>query len=123
MSQITDTGRIRSITGKPLVLESPNVNQEILQRVTGLINLGVSFLNSLICMRFLLNLLDANRANPFARFIYSTTEPFLSVFQGLTRRPSFDGVVFELNALIAIAVYSLLAWAIIRLVRILFARI
>jgi hypothetical protein len=119
---MTNTGRVRPITGQPLNIEPPNVNQEILHRVTGLINLGVSFLNSLICMRYLLKLLEANPANQFARLIYSTTEPFLSVFNGLTRSPLFREVAFGLNTLIAITVYSLLAWASIRLIQIMFGR-
>jgi uncharacterized protein YggT (Ycf19 family) len=121
MSHITDTGRVRQITGRPLDLEPAHVNQEILHRVTGLISLGVTLLNSLICIRFLLVLVDANRANEFAQFIVSTTEPFLAVFQGLTRSPSFNEITVELTTLIAITVYSLLAWSIVQLLRTLFA--
>jgi hypothetical protein len=122
MSQMTNTGRVRPITNQPLEIEPPNVNQEIMQRVTGLISLGVSFLNSLICMRYLLKLLEANPANQFARLIYSTTEPFLSAFSGLTRSPLFREVAPEINTLIAIMVYSLLAWASIQLIQIMFLR-
>jgi uncharacterized protein YggT (Ycf19 family) len=102
-------------------MEPVHINQEILQRVSGLINLGVSLLNILIVMRLILDLLDASPFHPFARLIYSTTEPFLSVFQGLTRSPLFSGVASELNTLIAITVYSLLAWIATKLMRILFA--
>lgn len=122
MNHITDTGRVRQITGRPLDLEPVHVNQEILHRVTGLISLGVTLLNSLICLRFLLVLMDADRANEFARFIFSTTEPFLAVFQGLTHAPSFSGITVELTTLMAISVYSLLGWSIVQLLRTLFAR-
>lgn len=121
MNHISDTGRIRQITGRPLDLEPVHLNQEILHRITGLISLGVTLLNSLICLRFLLVLVDANRANEFARFVFSTTEPFLSVFRGLTHSPSYNGVTVEMTTLIAITVYSLLGWSIIQLLRILFA--
>lgn len=122
MSHMIDTGRVHPITARPLDIEPAQVNQEILQRVTGLINLGVTLLNSLILLRFLLVLVDANRANQFARFIFSTTEPFLSVFRGLASSPSYDGVTVELTTLIAITVYSLLGWTTIQLLRTLFAR-
>ncbi len=122
MSQITDTGRVRSITGRPLYIEPANVNQEILQRVTGLILFGVGLLNSLICTRFLLKLMAANPAHPFAELIYSTSEPFLSIFQGLIRVIALNGSIFEFHDLIAIAVYGMLGWSTVQLIRILFAR-
>lgn len=122
MNHISDTRRLRHITGRPLDLEPVHVDQEILHRITGLISLGATLLNSLICLRFLLVLVDANRANDFARFIFSTTEPFLTLFQGLARSPSFNGITVELTTLIAITTYSLLAWIVIQLLRTLFAR-
>lgn len=121
MRQITDSRRVQSITGRTRDTEPVHVNQEIMQRVIGLINMGVSLLNILIAMRFLLYLLDASPLHPFARLIYSTTEPFLSVFEGLTRSPLFRDVAFELNTLIAVTVYSLLGWVATKLIRILFA--
>ena len=123
MSQITDTGRVRPITGQLRGLESPHVNQEIMQRINGLILLGVSLLNSLICTRFMLKLMAANPANPFAELIYRTTQPFLDGFQGLIRIITVNGSVFELHDLVAIAVYAMLGWSSVRLIRILFARV
>ena len=123
MSQITDTGRSRLVTGQLRSMEPAHVNQEILQRVTGLIHLGVSLLNSLIFTRFLFRLMSANPAHPFAELIYSTTQPFVSVFQGLIRVVTVEGRVFELHDLIAIAVYGMLGWTIVQLIRIMFARV
>lgn len=121
MRQITDTGRI--ITSQPKAIEPAHVDQEILQRVIGLIHLSVSLLNAFICTRFLLKLMAANPANPFAELIYKTTQPFLLIFQGLIRVITVNGNVFELHDLIAIAVYAMLGWSTVRLLRILFARI
>ena len=121
MRPITDSRPIRPVTGKFKNIEPVHVNQEILQRVTGLIQFGVSMLNILIGMRVLLHLLGASPFHPFAMLVYSTSEPFLSVFQGLTRSHLFRGVTLEVNALVAIIVYSLFGWAAIRLIRIMFA--
>jgi len=104
-------------------MEPPHVDQEIMQRITGLILLGVSLLNSLICTRFMLKLMAANPANLFAELVYRTTQPFLNVFQGLIRVFNVEGSVFELHDLIAIAVYAMLGWSTVRLIRIMFARI
>jgi hypothetical protein len=122
MRPITDSGRfLQPITGQIHDTAPAQVNQEILIRVTGLINLGVSLLDLLIVLRYLLNLLDASPLQPFAGMIYRMSEPFVAVFQGLTRLPLFQDMALELNTLIAILAYSLLGWIAIRLIRILFA--
>lgn len=97
-------------------------NQSTLQRVGGLINLGAMIVNGLIGLRFLLKLMAANEANPFAALVYFLSRPFVAIFVGLTPTPSFEGIQIEFFDLIAILVYFLLAWAIVRLLWILFAR-
>lgn len=122
MKPMTDSGRfLRPITGQIHDTAPAQVNQEILIRITGLIQLGVSLLNMTLVMHYLLDLLDASRLHPFARLVYNAAGPFLAVFEGLTRSPQFRDVALELNTLIAITVYSLLGWVAIRLIRILFA--
>ncbi|NJC96919.1 MAG: hypothetical protein C3F07_06250 [Anaerolineales bacterium] len=115
MRQMTDSRRLGPVDGVP------SVNREIQQRVSGLIELGVSLLNILLILRFFLDLWDASPSHPFAGLIYSTSEPFLSAFQGLVRSPLFREVTPELNTLMAVTAYSLLGWTAIKLVRLLFA--
>ena len=100
-----------------------STSQSTLRRVSGLINLGALVVNGLIGLRFLLKLLAANAANPFAALIYFLSRPFVAIFVGLTPTPSFEGIQIEFFDLIAILVYFLIAWAIIRLLWILFARL
>ena len=99
------------------------VNQETLTRVTGLIWLAFGILDGLIALRFLLKLMAANPANPFAAFLYTITGPALWIFEGLTSSPSFQGIVVEFFDLVAIAVYALIGWVIIRVLWLLFARL
>jgi uncharacterized protein YggT (Ycf19 family) len=94
-----------------------------MRRLTGLVVLAFGILNGLILLRFMLKLMAANPVNPFANFVYTITAPFLWIFEGLTATPSFQGIVLELHSLIAVAVYSGLAWVIIRLLWLLFARL
>ena len=84
--------------------------------------LAFGVLNGLIGLRFLLKLMAANPANPFASLIYFITTPFLWMFQGLTRTPTFEGIEIEFFALIAIVVYALIGWVIVQLLWILFSR-
>jgi hypothetical protein len=98
-------------------------SQATLRRVSGLINLAAMVVSGLIGLRFLLKLMAANPANPFAALIYFLSGPFVAIFVGLTPTPSFEGIQIEFFDLIAILVYFLLAWAVIRLLWILFARL
>ena len=120
MSQITHTGHVQSILGQT---EMVQVNQEILHRVTGLIQWGVGILNSLLCLRYLLKLMGINPSNPMAEFVYHITQPALTTFEGFIKTLEFGGTVLEFNALIAIAIYGILGWVTVQLLRIMFVQL
>jgi len=85
-------------------------------RVQNGIYLLFGILEALLAIRFILPLLGANLDAGFAQFIYSITKPFLAPFVGLFGQPRFEGSVFEFNALIAILVYALIAWVLVKIV-------
>jgi uncharacterized protein YggT (Ycf19 family) len=122
MKHTTHPRYIQPVTGQYRPIDYPHVDQEIVQYVTRFITLAFNTINVLIILRFLLDLLNASPSNPFTRLIFATSEPFLSVFQGLTRSPFFRDITAELTALFAITVYSLLGWSVNRLLHILFTR-
>jgi hypothetical protein len=122
MNHLSDTGRIKPTTDRTSALRVFIISEETLRRLTGLIQLGFGVLNGLIGLRFMLKLMAANPANPFASLVYFITTPFLWMFQGLTRTPTFEGIEIEFFALIAIVVYALIGWVIIQLLWILFSR-
>lgn len=86
------------------------------KRITNGVWLLAGILEGLIGLRFFLKLIAANPNNPFAGIIYNLTEPFLFLFTGLTATPSFEGSVFEIHALIAMLVYALVTWVIVKLI-------
>jgi ABC-type xylose transport system permease subunit len=94
----------------------------VLIRITRVIWLIAGILEALIGLRFLLKLIAANPHAGFAQFIYSITAVFLVPFQGLTATPSAGGAVLEISSLIAMLVYGLLAWGVVRAVWVLFDR-
>src|SRR5215510_10632360 len=122
MSQFSDTGPIKSTTGRTSALRVFVLSEDTLRRLIGLIQLSFGVLDGLIGLRFLLKLMAANPSNPFASMVYFITTPFLWMFQSLTRTPSFEGIEIEFFSLIAIIVYSLLGWIIVQLMWILFSR-
>lgn len=73
-------------------------------------------LETLIGIRFVLRLLGANPGAGFADFIYGITAPFVAPFVGLFGTPQYNGSVLELHSIVAIIVYALVAWLLVRLV-------
>ena len=77
-------------------------------------------LETLIGIRVLLRLVAANPEAGFAAFIYDVTALFLTPFIGLTNDPSANESVLEISSLIAMLVYALLAWGIVRILWLVF---
>lgn len=73
----------------------------------------------LLAFRFVLALLGADPANPFANFIYSVSYPFVAPFFGLFGYHLTYGVSqVEVFTLVAMAVYAVVAWIVDRAVNI-----
>ena len=93
-----------------------------LTKITQLIWLAFGVLIALIALRVVLKLIAANPASPFAGLVYGFTDLFLLPFFGLTVAPAVGGMVLEIPAIIAMFVYALIAWVLIKLVWLLFYR-
>ena len=71
----------------------------------------------LLGLRFILRLIGANPAAGFTNFIYSATSGLLSPFINVVRSERLaNGGIFEWSTLIAMVIYGLVAWAVLRLV-------
>lgn len=103
------------------VVEDLNAERRLLvSRLAQLIWLMFGFLEALIGLRVVLKLIAANPNTPFADLIYSFTDLFLWPFRGLTVAPTLNGMELEIPAIIAIFVYALVGWLLVRLVWVLF---
>jgi uncharacterized protein YggT (Ycf19 family) len=91
-------------------------------KVTQLIWLLLAILEVVIGLRFIFKLVGVNSANPFAAFIYSLTNFFVAPFASLTGAPAAAGMVFEFSTLIAMVIYALVGWGIVRIVYVSFYR-
>jgi len=92
------------------------------ERVCQVIYLAFGIIEGLILIRILLKLLAANPDAGFSAFIYGVTEPFVTFFQGVFPVEQGHASVLELSAVLAIIVYMLLAYVIVRFVRIMARR-
>ena len=72
-------------------------------------------INTIIAIRFVLLLLGANQAAGFVDFIYGLSSIFVAPFVGILGEPVYGSFLFEWSSLLAIAVYSLIAWGIAKL--------
>jgi hypothetical protein len=79
-------------------------------------------LEILLTFRLFLKLTGANVTSLFVDLVYSLTGWFILPFEGIFRRLFSQGLettsVFEPSTLVAILVYAVLAWGIVKLIRI-----
>ena len=71
----------------------------------------------LVAIRFVLMLLGANAASGFVKMIYGVSGIFMAPFNAIFATQEVSGAVFEWSALVAIAVYALVAWGLVALIR------
>ncbi len=73
-------------------------------------------IETFLAFRFLLKLVGANAGAGFTRFINNVSGVFMEPFRFVLPTPEVAGSVFEWSTLLAMLVYWVLAWAIIRLI-------
>jgi uncharacterized membrane protein len=78
--------------------------------------LGV--LEILLGLRFFLKLIAANPSSGFSVFIYGITGLFVAPFNSLLGTPTWGDSSIEVTTLIAMAIYALLFWVIVRVIQI-----
>ncbi len=88
-------------------------------RASQILYLLLGIVETLIIIRVVLKLLAANSGVGFVRFAYGVSAPLMAPFQGIFPTPVSHNSVVELSSLVAIAVYALVAWGIVRIVFIL----
>jgi YggT family protein len=78
----------------------------------------LGILEILLGLRFMLKLIAANPNSGFAVFIYGITGVFTAPFNALVGTPTFEGSILEVTTLIAMAVYALLFWILVRVIQV-----
>ncbi len=79
-------------------------------------------LEVLIALRIALMLIGANPDSPIVALIYGFTYLFLFPFTGLVGSPAAGNMVLELSSMFAMVVYGLIAFAVERVVWLIFYR-
>ena len=86
----------------------------------------LGLLEVLLGFRLIFKLLGANPGSGFVSFIYSMSEIFLVPFNAIFRSAATDGIeteaLLEPSTIIAMVVYALAAWGIVKLLTIMTGR-
>lgn len=109
------TDRVEQIT-----VERSAARRNTLYRVRQAIWLILAFVEGLLAIRFILQLLGANPDAGFAQFVYGFTTPLVAPFVGLFGTPRFASSAIEFTTLAAMIAYALLAWVMVKVMLLLF---
>lgn len=103
------------------VVENTALEQhQALTKMSQIIWLLLGILEATLGLRVFLRLIGANPESPFAAMVYSVTDMFLWPFAGLTEVPGFGNYVLEIPTIIAMFVYAVFAWVIVKAMWLLF---
>lgn len=103
----------------PTQSEAVRVGQSMMRRswlpkLEEVVTLALGVTEGLLVIRFLLKLLGANPDAAFAAFTYGVTAPLVAPFQGLFLTSASGGYVLEPGTIVALAIYPLVAWLVVR---------
>jgi hypothetical protein len=90
----------------------------VAERAAMITYLILGIMEALLITRVILKLLAANPSSSFVRFVYNISALLVAPFQGIFPTPATQNSVLELSSLVAIAVYAVIAWGIVRLIAI-----
>ncbi|EHQ87631.1 YggT family protein [Desulfosporosinus youngiae] len=102
-------------------ITDPKTHQQTL-KAKNIVYYILGVLEVLLAFRLVFKLLGANPQSPFVSFIYSVSQAFLAPFNGIFRAAVTKGIeaqsVLEPTTIIAMIVYAVLAWGIVKLIEI-----
>ena len=75
----------------------------------------LGLLETILAFRFVLKLLGANSMAGFSKFIYTLSYPFAAPFLNVFKVSKVEGGIFEWTTLLAMLVYALVAWGIVKI--------
>lgn len=96
-------------------MSSTSGSTKPLYRGTQIVWYVLGLVEVLLAFRFVLKLLGANAGAGFTDFIYAVTSPFASPFVTVFKASKAQGSVFEWTTLLAMFVYWVVAWGIVKL--------
>jgi hypothetical protein len=94
--------------------------RETLRRVSQFIWLLFGGLEALLGIRVILRVIGANTGNVFTALVYQLSDLFLWPFRSIVANPSLQNLTLEITTIIAMLVYALLGWLVVRMLWVVF---
>jgi uncharacterized protein YggT (Ycf19 family) len=112
VTPVTPVAPVTTSTSRTAVYREGSNNVRAIQYIWWI----VGFIDVLIAIRFLLKVFGANPA-PFVRFMYDVTWPLVAPFHGIFNTAQEGRSILEPESLVAMAIYALIGWGIVSLIR------
>ena len=97
--------------------QSTPIKSDTTEKIIKLVWFVAGFINVILIIRIIFSLFNAQLSG-FSRFLYSVSNPFAMPFFGIFPMPGEGTTYFDTAALVAIVIYSLIAWGIVTLIKI-----
>ncbi len=79
---------------------------------------AITLIEGLIGIRFILNLINANKNNDIVAAVFQYSEPFVKPFYGITSSTfNMFGIEFDLNSLVALVFFMVIGYIAIELMK------
>lgn len=103
-------------------VDAPDSTNQRLRRTSTTIRFVFIVIEIVLVMRFFLKLVGANQASPFGVFLFGITDPLAAPFESLLHNPKIWSGEVEFTTLLALIVYPVFCWILIRSIQLMFYR-
>ncbi len=101
-------------------VEAPHTPRRRMRRTSKTIRFIFTVIEILLVLRFFLRLVGANPASPFGIFLFGLTDPLVAPFESLLDNPAVGKSVIEFTTLLALVIYPVFGWIVIRSIQLVF---
>jgi uncharacterized protein YggT (Ycf19 family) len=103
-------------------VDAPPSPSQRMRRISKTIRFIFMVIEIVLALRFFLKLIGANPASPFGAFLFGLTDPLTGPFESLLVNPQIGAGEVEFTTLLALIVYPVFGWIIIRGIQLMFYR-
>lgn len=111
------TGEVERVQSTEHIPSKNEIFEEDAEKKNQVVWYIVGVINAILVLRFIFLLLDAQDIG-FAKVLYNVSDPFVSLFKGIFASPTSSGAYFDSASILAIVIYSLIAWGITSLIEV-----
>lgn len=101
-------------------VDAPHTLPRRMRRTSKTIRFLFTVIEIILAFRFFLKLIGANPSSPFGSFLFGLTDPLVAPFNSLVANPGAGQSEVELTTLLALIVYPVFGWMVIRGIQLMF---